>query len=229
MKRKHRILDLFLVVSWGLIVLCGVWIGMRLLDRTPAISPPHPGLTPLPEAVPDNTMTLPQQLSQILQGAFSAEGERSVTLTLSEQQLNELADQTLAEWLGSVQIQLQSGQIAVQIQLHQPDELIRQFPQLGEYGSLLQLAGDSPIRILMQTDEKRKLPLALQQLSVAGLPLPQTLLESVQEALDSQLKAVMGSMEGLSVDKLEIEEDRLSFEGTVPQQLKIEPVPSVQP
>ena len=61
------------------------------------------------------------------------------------------------------------------------------------------------------------------------MPLPQTLLESVQEALDSQLKAVMGSMEGLSVDKLEIEEDRLSFEGTVPQQLKIEPVPSVQP
>ena len=144
---------------------------VRGVDRNAAAGqnagdfPATSGLNPLAEAVPDNTMTLPQQLSQILQGAFSAEGERSVTLTLSEQQLNELADQTLAEWLGSVQIKLQSGQIAVQIQLHQPDELIRQFPQLGEYGSLLQLAGDSPIRILMQTDEKRKLPLALQQLA----------------------------------------------------------------
>ena len=59
----------------------------------------------------------------------------------------------------------------------------------------------------------------LQRISLAGVDLPSTLVKSTNTAVNKNLKTILDKMDGLQISVLELEDQALRFEGTVPQTL----------
>ena len=110
--------------------------------------------------------------------------------------------------------------------VNDPEALVKLFPKLKEYGTLLTLAKGCRVaveaRLAGQDDE---ITIELQRITLAGVDLPTSLVKSTNTAVNKNLKTILDKMDGLQISVLELKDEAFRFEGTVPQMLLLQGKP----
>ncbi len=228
MKPQSRIFDILLAFCWVMIVVTGSLALGSYWSRRPVSSlqpqssaaPAAPLLPELSQALPD-TEHLISQLTQIAKGQFTAKGTQLLQLNLSEQQLGELLKTAVGDMLSDPQITLENGdEVTIEMTVNDPEALVKLFPKLKEYSALLTLAKGCRIAVEARlSGQDDVVAVELQRISLAGVDLPSTLVKSTNTAVNKNLKTILDKMDGLQISVLELEDQALRFEGTVPQTL----------
>lgn len=186
---------------------------------------PTPSSTPLD---PQQRVALVQQMNQIVQGQFTALGQQDVAVTYTSEQLEEMIATVGIPATENVQISCDDqGAITLQFKLGKDiSELLTWIPSLKDYQGLLSLAQGSQVKIqgVLNWNQQDQLKLKLDTITLAGVAIPQSLVQTADQSLNKNLLTVLEKMEGFEVNKLEFHQDSVTFEGKVPTSIVLDQV-----